>query len=192
MHVKKSPFSQRLAKFILQQMGWTIEIQPTELKKYVVIGAPHTSSLDFFFTILFIYASGIKLNFVSKDTLFRWPLGGIMRRLGGIPVNRRARNNFVQQTVDEFNQREKFILAISPEGTRRAAEYWKTGIYYIALGAKVPVALGFIDYGRKAVGIGPMIFPSGDLAADFLPIQVFYTNMRGRYLHRQGEVKIRP
>lgn len=166
-------------------------MQLPESKKFVLIGAPHTTSWDLLFLLLLVYSTGIKLHFVGKASLFRWPLGAIMRRLGGIPVIRDARNNFVSQMAAIFEASEAFILAIAPEGTRKQADYWKTGFYYIALQANVPIALGFIDYRERVVGIGPSFSPSGDICADFLPIQEFYANKTGKNPHRQGAVQLR-
>ena len=138
-----------------------------------------------------MYATGIRLYWVGKDTLFRGPIAGVLRRLGGIPVNRRSRSNFVQQMVNVFNERDRFIMAISPEGTRRKTGHWKTGFYYIALGANVPIALGFVDYEKKVVGIGPKLYPTGDIQADFIEIKNFYTTITGRHPELQGEIKLR-
>jgi len=137
-------------------------------------------------------ACGIKLHWIGKDTLFRKPFGPVMRWLGGIPINRRTNNNYVKQLVEVFNRQEKLVIAISPEGTRGKASYWKTGFYYIALGARIPIALGFIDYGEKVLGIGPTISPSGDIHADFSRIKAFYSGKRGRYPQLQGDIQLKP
>jgi 1-acyl-sn-glycerol-3-phosphate acyltransferase len=182
--------SRTLADLILRLTSWRVEVNPPAVPKYVLIGAPHTSNWDFFYFLLMVYASGLKLNFVGKDSLFRWPLGFLMRRLGGIPVDRRANNNFVAQMVEEYNQRDQLVITIAPEGTRGKTDYWRTGFYYIALGAGVPIALGYIDYRHKVVGIGPTISPTGDLHADFVRIREFYAQKTGRYPQLQGEIKL--
>lgn len=186
----------RITKFfadtILKMKSWRVEVTQPVHKKFVLLGAPHTSNWDLISALLLQHASGIKLHWVGKDTLFRPPFGGLMRWLGGVPVNRRSNNNFVQQLVDTFNRMERLALAIAPEGTRTRTEYWKTGFYYIALGAQVPVALGYIDYPTRTVGIGPSFRPSGDIQADFKLIQEFYSTKKGKFPHKQGEIKIRP
>ena len=174
----------------MRLQSWQLDINRPASPKYVLIGAPHTSNLDLTYGLILKYAGRIDLHWVGKDSAFRGPLGPIYRRLGGIPVNRRVSQNFVEQMVEQFNQRERFILAIAPEGTRHKAPGWKSGFYYIALGAGVPIALGFIDYGRKRVGVGPTIHPSGDIQADFKQIAAFYSGMVGRYPERQGEIKL--
>lgn len=182
--------SRTLANLILHLRSWRVEVDPPAAPKYMLIGAPHTSNWDFFYFLLMVYASGLKLNFVGKDSLFRWPLGMLMRRLGGIPVNRRSNNNFVAQMVEVYKQRDQLVITIAPEGTRGKTDYWRTGFYYIALGAGVPIALGYIDYRHKVVGIGPTITPTGDLHADFVRIREFYAQKTGRYPQLQGEIKL--
>jgi len=190
--LQTSPKTQLLARAILKMLSWRLDVITHGPPKYVLIGAPHTSGLDLFFAILLMHATGIKLHWVAKDTLFRWPISGIMRWLGGIPVNRRSKNNFVQQIVDIFNRHDELIIAIAPEGTRSKADYWRTGFYYIALGAGVPIAMGFIDYREKVVGIGPMFFPGGDIHADFVQVQAFYDGKTGRRPGKKGDIKLRP
>ncbi len=109
---------QALARFILKVTHWKLEIQPPADAKYVLIGAPHTSNWDLIYALLLMYGSGIKITWVAKHTLFRWPLGVLLRRLGGVPVNRSARQNFTQQVVDTFNRFEHLVVAIAPESTR--------------------------------------------------------------------------
>lgn len=157
----------------------------------MLIGAPHTSNWDFFYFLLMVYAAGLKLHFVGKESLFRWPVGIVMRWLGGIPVDRRSSNNFVKQMVAVYDQHEQLVITIAPEGTRGKTDTWRTGFYYIALGAGVPIALGYIDYRRKVVGIGPTLTPSGDIQADFERIKNFYAQKTGRYPELQGEIVIR-
>jgi 1-acyl-sn-glycerol-3-phosphate acyltransferase len=186
------PFTQKLARAILNLAGWRVDtIYPSE-KKYVVVGAHHTSNWDLPVALLFSMATGIKFNFIAKDEAFRWPFAGWMRWLGGIPVNRRARTHFVDQIAEEFRARENLIIVITPEGTRKKTEYWKTGFYYIALAAKVPVALGYLDYPHKRVGIGKMITLVGDFEADLAVIREFYADKMGKYPQDHGEICIRP
>jgi 1-acyl-sn-glycerol-3-phosphate acyltransferase len=111
-------FSQSLARTILDFQSWDLDFTLPAVQKYVLVGAPHTSSWDFLYTMLLSHGAGIKLHWVGKDTLFKRPFGSILRKLGGIPVNRRSRNNFVQQVVDVFNQQRELVVAIAPEGTQ--------------------------------------------------------------------------
>jgi hypothetical protein len=118
-------------------------------------------------------------------------MGGLIRGLGGIEVNRRQRSNFVDQMVNVFNQHDRLIIAIAPEGTRSKADHWKTGFYYIALGAGVPIAMGFIDFEKKVVGIGACFYPSGNIQSDFENhVQPFYADKKGKYPGKQGAIRL--
>ena len=187
----KLTFSQKLARAILRLVGWRVEDKLPDGKKYVLIGAPHTSNWDFVLMLLFRDALGIKAHWAAKDTFFRGPWGALLRKMGGISVNRRSRNNFVDQIVAVFRQCEEMILVIAPEGTRSIVGYWKSGFYYMAMGAGVPIALGFLDYGRQVGGVGATFLPTGDIQTDFAVVREFYTGIAGRHPHRQGEIKLR-
>jgi 1-acyl-sn-glycerol-3-phosphate acyltransferase len=183
---------QMLADAVLSLISWQLDVTLPKASKYVLVGAPHTSGMDLFYTMLLKFSTGIELKWVGKDTLFKGFLGIVMRWLGGIPVNRKTRSNFVEQVVELFSQHEDLVIAVAPEGSRGKTAYWKSGFYYIALGANVPIALGYIDYRRKVVGIGPAIQPSGDIQADFSVIKNFYSGITGRYPHKQGEIQLKP
>lgn len=171
--------------------AWRLEINLPISKKYVLLGAPHTSNWDLLYALLIQHSAGIKMHWIGKDDIFRWPIAGIMRWLGGIPVNRRSRNNFVQQVIDVFNRSKELVVAIAPEGTRSATGYWKSGFYHIAQGAGIPIALGFIDYRSRTLGIGPAIVPSGDIQVDFAAIREFYANKLGKRPEKQGEIRLK-
>ena len=121
---------------------------PSQLKKYIIIAAPHTSWVDFPIAILARNASGEKINFVGKNTLFKGPFGWFFRSLGGAPVDRSRNNKTVDAIVDIFKEKEVFRLALSPEGTVKV-EKWKTGFYYIAKGASVPIVMATLDFGQN-------------------------------------------
>jgi len=192
MSSSRKPLSQHVALAIARLLGWQIEISPSVPHKCVIVGAHHTSGSDFFVTMLYLFASNLRFRWIAKDTAFRWPFGWLMRRLGGIPVVRSSRSNFVDQVVAMYNASDHLRIAISPEGTRSEAGYWKTGFYYIALGAGVPIALSYVDYPRKLVGIGAQFLPGGDIQADMQILAEFYADKTPRYPQRQGEVRLRP
>lgn len=173
-------------------LSWKLIVQYPPVQKYVLIGAPHTSNWDLLFALLLAHGSGIQIHWIGKDSLFRPPIGKLMRWLGGIPVNRSRRENFVQQVIELFEGSEKLVIAITPEGTRSRVIYWKTGFYHIAHGAGVPIALGYIDYGCKELGIGPLIEPTGDIQADFKAIQAFYADKTGLHLAKHGKILLNP
>lgn len=183
---------QGLARLVLRLCGWTVETPAPEAPKYVLVVAPHTSNWDFPWGYLGKVTLGLHLNWMGKHTLFRWPYGWFMRWLGGIPVDRRGRHNLSQQMAAVFARRERLVLAIMPEGTRSYTKGWKTGFYYIALAAQVPLALGYIDYRRKAMGISEPFYPSGNLEADLQRIREFYADKIGRYPEKTGEIAILP
>jgi 1-acyl-sn-glycerol-3-phosphate acyltransferase len=183
--------SQRIALFLIRLTGWKLAVNLPPTNKFVMVGAPHTSNWDLWYALLIMYGAGIRFNWVGKDSLFWWPLGVFLRRLRGIPVNRHSRTNFVQQVVNLFHERESLMIAIAPEGTRSRTEGWRTGFYYIALGAEVPIALGYVDYKTRTIGVGGYLTPTGDLEADFTQIQAFYADKQGRWPDLQGEVVLR-
>ena len=188
---KGRTLTQILSRLVLRLLGWKVEINLPSASKYVLIGAPHTSNYDFFLMLMLIGVSGLKLNWLGKDTLFRRPIGGIMRKLGGIPVNRRSSNRFVDQMVAAYKERQELAIVIAPEGTRSKVPTWKTGFYYIAVGAEVPIVFGFVDASRRTTGIGPQFQPTGDIQADFAVIKAFYSGMVGIHPDKQSEITLR-
>jgi 1-acyl-sn-glycerol-3-phosphate acyltransferase len=181
----------RLAAGILRLLGWQIDARLPPQPKYVMVGAPHTSNWDFPLTLIVLTALGLRFSWVGKHTLFRWPFGFLFRSLGGIPVNRTLRLTFIQQMVAFFQTQDRMVLAIAPEGTRKKTSYWKTGFYVIAVEAQIPIALGYIDYSRKKLGIGKTIIPTGDIHADFVRIQEFYKDITGLHPHKQGAIVLK-
>jgi 1-acyl-sn-glycerol-3-phosphate acyltransferase len=171
-----------VSKFIFKNiMGWKLVNNfPKDIKKYVVIAAPHTSWQDFPIGILARNTSGVKINFIGKDSLFKGPFGFIFRSLGGTPVDRSKSNNLVDAIVNVFNSKEEFRLALSPEGTRKKVEKWKTGFYYIAKGANVPVVMATLDFGKKQVKISDPYYTTDDKEKDFEHFKSFYKGVLGK------------
>jgi 1-acyl-sn-glycerol-3-phosphate acyltransferase len=185
-----NPLIQFLANGILKLIGWRVVGVFPDIPKFVLVGAPHTSNWDFPLALLLMYATGVRFKWIGKDSLFRPPFDKLFRRLGGIPVRRDRSSNFVSQIIEAFDRSKRLIIAIAPEGTRSKIAYWKTGFYYMALGAKVPLVLGFIDYGRRQVGVGPFFYPSGDIRSDFCRLRDFYADITGLYPEKQGAIEI--
>jgi 1-acyl-sn-glycerol-3-phosphate acyltransferase len=164
--------------------GWQPEgTLPTD-RKFVIMGASHTSNWDFLVFLGTVHAVGRKVHFVGKHSLFRWPMGGFMRALGGIPVDRRAPQDLVGQVVDQFDAHNDFILVVAPEGTRSRTTDWKTGFYQIALRAGVPIVAAGPDFARKRGVFGPVIRPTGDYAADMKPAFAFFRALTPKHLER--------
>jgi 1-acyl-sn-glycerol-3-phosphate acyltransferase len=176
-----SPLIRVLSSFCMKLFGWRAEGRLPGVSKFVVIAAPHTSNWDLPILLSVAFALKIDARWLGKNTLFQGPFGFVSRWMGGIPVDRSASHNLVAQAVEMFRSNEKLILAIPPEGTRSKVSHWKTGFYYIALGAGVPIALGFIDYKRKAGGLGPTLNPIGDIEADMEFLRNFYANVTAKY-----------
>ncbi len=165
----------------LKLAGWKRVGRLPDEKKYVIIAAPHTTNWDMPFTMMLAFAYGVKIYWVGKASLFKFPFKTIMRWMGGIPVDRSKSNNMVDATIDIFNSNDEMVIAVPPEGTRGKVRYWKTGFYYIARGAGVPIATGFLDYPSKTGGMGPVIYPTGDLEADMVEVKKFYSGITGKY-----------
>lgn len=164
--------------------GWTVEGRAVEPRKFVIIAAPHTSNWDFLYFIGAAKRLNLNLSFMGKKSLFRWPFGRLMREMGGIPVDRSKSGNYVEAMVAEFARRDEFMLTIAPEGTRGKVRQWRTGFYHIAIGAKVPLVCGLMDYKRKVVGLGPAIWPTGDYASDMEQVTTYYSQCTPRHPER--------
>lgn len=175
----------------LRLLGWKTEgIQPTE-PKYVLIAAPHTSNWDFPYTLMLCFALRLRVYWVGKASLFRWPLGPLARWLGGIAVDRSASKNMVQTTIEAFGRQSRLVVIVAPEGTRGLVSHWKTGFYHMAHGAGVPVALAYLDFKRKAGGIGRMFHTSGDIERDMEQIQLFYRGVTGKNQDQFDAARVR-
>ena len=125
---------------------------------------------------------------MGKESIFKFPFRGLMKWLGGIPVDRSQANNMVSATAETFKQNEHLVIVVPPEGTRSRVKYWKTGFYYIAEQAKVPVVLGFLDFSKKQGGLGPAMMPTGDLEQDMAFIKSFYADKKGKRESQYEEV----
>ena len=165
---------------MLRLLGWRVQGQAPNIKKYVLIAAPHTSNWDFPFTLMVCFALRLRVYWMGKRSLFPPVLGRVMLWLGGIPVDRAKSANLVQATIDAFNRTDRLTVIVPPEGTRDKVSHWKTGFYYIAQGAQVPILLGFMDYKDKVGGVAHLFYPSGDIEKDMLEIQQFYKGFTGK------------
>ena len=168
------------SRMTLRLTGWRVVGGAPTVPKYVLIAAPHTSNWDFPVALMVCFALRLRVYWMGKDSLFPPLVGGVMRWLGGIPVNRARAGNLVQATVDAYNNNARLIVIVPPEGTRSKVTQWKTGFYYIAQGAGVPIALGYLDFRKKEAGLSRMFQPSGDIAADMAEIQAFYAGISGK------------
>lgn len=171
-----------IAQFYLFLVGWKIASRlPKDIKKCVLVAAPHTSNYDYPLSLATLYASGVRVRFLAKKDLFKFPLGILMRASGGMPVDRSRHTNMVDAMVEMFNESKELILMIPVEGTRSYVKEWKSGFYHTAMGAGVPIALGFLDYGRKVSGFGDLFYPTGDYQKDLQEIQNYYRQFLAKY-----------
>lgn len=171
-----------IASILLKIFGWKTSIDEVKnIDKCVIIAAPHTSNWDFPYTILTFWKYKIDISFFIKDSYTKSFLGGILRSMGAIGVDRSKGGNLVDYASELLNNRNKLMLIVPAEGTRSYVEKWKTGFYHIAKKAKVPIALGFLDFKTKEIGIGKLFTPTDDMSADFEKIQDFYKNITGKH-----------
>ena len=171
-----------IAKFILKLFGWSVVNNiPPDAKKFVTLMAPHTSNWDFLVGWFGYMSIGVNSKYLIKKEAFAFPLGWLVSAMGGMPVDRKASTNIVLQVGEMFKKVDSLIITIAPEGTRSLSRNWKRGFYYIALNAKVPIALGFLDYKNKIGGIGKMIIPSGNYEEDLKEIEAFYLDKEARF-----------
>ena len=164
-----------------RRKGWTAFGEVPEPRRFVIIAAPHTSNWDFVYYIGLTQELGINAQFMAKSSLFRWPFRNFMLDMGGVPVDRKKGGNYVQAMIDEFATRDELMLTIAPEGTRDSVQKWKSGFYHIAVGAKVPLVVGMMDYGTKTGGLGPAIWPTGDYNADMAKLSEIYAHVTPRH-----------
>ncbi len=181
----------KLSIKILNIFGWKIRVIDLPVDRYVIIGAPHTTNWDFPLALLTIAATGLKFSWAAKDSLFFFPLGNLFKKIGGIPVNRKVRNDFLRVILSKFKEQEDFVIAIAPEGTRSYTDHWKCGFYQIAVEAEAKIGLGYVDFTSKTVGIGKIITPTGNLEKDFTEIAAFYQDKTGLYPQNQSKITVR-
>jgi 1-acyl-sn-glycerol-3-phosphate acyltransferase len=174
-----TPILRALARTALRVSGWKVDIHERLDPPFVFIGAPHTSNWDFALLIAALLDLRLDAHWMGKHTLFRFPCGGLMRWLGGIAVDRRAPHNVVAATVAAFKANPGLIVCVPPEGTRRKVERWRTGFYFIAHGADVPIVMTVIDAEHKRIGLLGIYRPSGNIDYDLPLIQHHYHDFHG-------------
>jgi len=181
---------QKISRLLLKLTGWQLDENVPRLDRYVMIAYPHTSNWDFVLGMLARWALDLPFNWVAKHSIFRWPVKSLFIAMGGVPLDREKTTGFIQKNIKLFRQRQKFILGLMPEGTRSRAERWKTGFYHIAQGAGVPIALAYIDYRTKSIGVGMILQPCGDIESDFERIRQFYQDKTGYRPENQSALRI--
>ncbi|MCD8263804.1 MAG: 1-acyl-sn-glycerol-3-phosphate acyltransferase [Tannerellaceae bacterium] len=170
-----------LSKALLKLAGWKIGPWTDNIPKCVICVAPHTSNWDFFLGKLFYNSIGYNAKFLIKKEWFFFPFNLIFGRLGGVPVDRKKNTSVTDQMVQEFERRTTFHLAITPEATRKRAQEWKKGFYYIALNAHAPILLAYLDYEKKEVGLKTVFYPTGNIEEDMHTIRSYYREVTARH-----------
>lgn len=170
----------------LKLTGWQIKGSlPPGAEKSVLIAAPHTSNWDLPYTLMVAFALRLTVYWMGKEQIFRPPFRGLMMWLGGLPVDRDKSGNLVAASVAAIQAANGPLqLIVPPEGTRGKTRYWKTGFYYIAVGAGVPIVMAYMDYDQKVSGLGPVFQPTGDIDADMAAIKAFYAPFKGKNAHQ--------
>ncbi len=179
-------FGQYISAKIVKMLGWKLvgEI-PADVKKCVIAVAPHTCIYDFIIGRIAYFALGTPVKFLIKKEFFDNPLlNRPLRKLGGVPINRGKNENMVNKVAAMFGQYETLNIIITPEGTRKLVNNWKRGFYYIALKAKVPIVLGFLDFKTKELGFGPILYPTGNFDEDWKFIEGFYRGITAKHPER--------
>ena len=174
-----TPLLRFLAILILRLIGWTSIGSKVSVPKYVLIGAPHTSNWDFPLMLMVVLELRLQLFWMGKHTLFPFLFSGIMKWLGGIPINRTKSHNVVHDIVGQFKSNDNFVVLVPPEGTRLKVSEWKTGFYHIANNAGVPILMGYVNAEKKEAGFANFFYPTGDLESDMKEIRSFYAQKKG-------------
>lgn len=174
-----TPLLRYLSIVGLKLIGWKARGEELEHQRFVLIGAPHTSNWDFPLMLMVVLRLRLRVYWMGKHTLFPLPFGWLMKWLGGIPVDRSASHNVVNETVRQYRENDELVILIPPEGTRSKVDHWKTGFYHIANNAGVPILLGYVDAENKEAGFADLFTPTGDLEKDMAEIRAFYANKKG-------------
>ncbi|WP_197088649.1 1-acyl-sn-glycerol-3-phosphate acyltransferase [Rufibacter radiotolerans] len=171
-----------ISKVIFKLAGWKLKGgMPPNIKQAIMIAAPHTSNWDFVFARAAFYLMEVPVKLTIKKEAFFFPVGPLLKAMGAIPVDRKKNNNLVAAMVDLFKHNDHLVMLVTPEGTRKYQPRWRKGFYHTAVGAGVPIMLGYLDYAKKEAGIGPAIYPTGDFDADMEKILAFYRTVTPKY-----------
>ncbi|MFH1329799.1 MAG: 1-acyl-sn-glycerol-3-phosphate acyltransferase [Actinomycetota bacterium] len=181
----------RLAVVALRLRGWRLSGGPPDLRKYLIVFAPHTCNWDLLLGLLTKVGFGLKASWLAKEAIFRWPIAGFLRHLGGIPVRRDHHEGLVGQVVAAYAAADSLVVGMTPEGTRSLTPYWKSGFYYIALGAGIPIVPASIDLPTRRIALGPALELSGDPHRDMEAIRFYYANVQGIHPEKASPVRLR-
>lgn len=180
---------QRIARWILQLLGWRLAFEDPLTRRYVLIVAPHTSNWDFPLGLLAAWALDLNANWMGKHTLFKGPWAPLLRAWGGIAIERDEASDVIAQMAARFQAADEMVLAMAPEGTRSHRDHWKSGFWHIARAAEVPIAMAYLDWGRREVGLGGAFTPSDDRDADYVRIAAYYAGRQGKFPEKESTIR---
>jgi 1-acyl-sn-glycerol-3-phosphate acyltransferase len=190
--------NERLADFrhwiginFMKYTGWEVEGDFPDGDKFVLIASPHTSNWDLPYALAAAYVMNLEFSWMGKDSIFKKPFGGLMKWLGGIPIDRSVNSGVVEQMVQRFEKSDPLYLVVSPSGTRSKRDYWKSGFYWIAYEAKVPLVCAYLDYDRKKAGIGFSFIPTGNVVEDMARVRKFYDGIQGKHPELETIIKFK-
>ncbi|WP_299821882.1 1-acyl-sn-glycerol-3-phosphate acyltransferase [uncultured Pontibacter sp.] len=172
-----------LSKFFFKITGWKLNgnLAP-ELRRCVMVAAPHTSNWDFVYARAAFYLMDAPIRFTIKKEFMRFPFGGLLKAMGALPIDRSKNTRMVDAMIQIFNETPgDMCVMVTPEGTRKYQPRWRRGFYHVAVGAGVPIILGYLDYAKKEAGVGPAFYPTGDADADIEAIMAFYRTKTAKY-----------
>jgi 1-acyl-sn-glycerol-3-phosphate acyltransferase len=188
---QRRSFTYLVARLFLWATGWQAEGQKPASRRYVLIAAPQTSNWDLAYLLAFARIFDVKASWMGKHTLFRGPMDRVMRKLGGIPVRRDRASDLVSQLAEVIEQSDAIALTVPAEGTRGYTPYWKSGFYYIARQAGVPIVMSYLDWSRKCGGFGPELIPTGQIRDDMDEVRAFYADKQGRFPELMGDIRLK-
>ena len=185
-----STFAHLLGRLVLKIAGWRIAGQPPRSKNCLIVAAPHTSNWDLILLLAAAFSFHLSISYMIKSTVFWWPLGPVLRYLGGIPVDRSKSNNLVNQMAQRINEGDGINLVVPAPGTRSYTDYWKSGFYHIGREAQIPFVCGYLDYAKKEAGLGPIFMPT-DLKTDMDYFREFYGPITARYPAMKSRIRLK-
>ena len=189
---RRGHFARWLAGRLLALAGWRVEGEQPPIPKFVIIVAPHTTNWDFIIGVLAMFITDVRASWLGKHTIFRFPVAPLLRWIGGEPIDRSVSHGTVEAAIERFQTRPEWVLALSPEGTRRRVERWKTGFYRIAVGGGVPIVPTWIDYRARVFGIGAPVWPDQDEVAGVAKLRSLFHKEMARYPERFAEEAAAP
>ena len=181
----------KLSTWVLKKMGWNIYGRiPDDIKQSVLIVAPHTSLWDTIIGRLAFWHLDHDIKILIKGEAFFWPFSILLKAIGGMPVNRQKNTRMVETIANMYKKHDELIIVITPEGTRTRVENWKMGFYYIAQKAKIPIALGWMDYEKKEGGVAKMFYPTNNIEKDMAEIKEFYSGLKGKHPEKSNTIPL--